>query len=41
MNYGIGISYSFYELNLRFCYAVPIKQRADKGRFDFFFRRRF
>ncbi|HCL57550.1 MAG TPA: hypothetical protein DHW82_11155 [Spirochaetia bacterium] len=41
LSYGIGVSFSFYEMTLRLYYALPIKQRADQGSFDFFFRRRF
>jgi len=40
-SYGIGISYSFEELNLRFSYSLALKSRADSGKFDFFFRKRF
>jgi len=39
--FGVGISFSWKELNLRFHYALPIKERADRGSFNFFFRKRF
>jgi hypothetical protein len=41
LTYGFGISFSYQEMNLRFYYSIPILQRADRGTFDFFFRKRF
>lgn len=41
LSYGVGISFSYKETTFRLYYNIPIKQRADRGRIDFFFRRRF
>lgn len=41
MSWGVGGSYSFQEINFRIYYALPMKQKAHEGKFDFFFRRRF
>ncbi len=41
LTYGLGVSFSWEELNLRLYWSLPLKERADKGEFNFFFRKRF
>lgn len=41
LSWGVGMGVSFQEINFRIYYALPMKQKGNKGKFDFFFRRRF